>query len=133
MIAKLLGGASNMIQLACSGPPGALRHVWSAGDRQAGDDDALHELLSTFRYFARAHEPAAPRHGMLQGGVMWLVRRNPTALDCALAAGWQGGHGMGDSKAPRYLHLSFGRENLAWLKLNPRPKAQAIFVISVTF
>ena len=29
-------------------------------------------------------------------------------LDCALAAGWQwGGNGMGGSKAPGYLHLSF--------------------------
>ena len=37
----------------------------SGGDStKPGDDDGLHQLLSTFRYFARAHEPAAPRHDM---------------------------------------------------------------------
>ena len=29
-----------------------------------GDDDAMNHFLSTFRYCARAHEPAAPRHDM---------------------------------------------------------------------
>ena len=42
-----------------------IRRDVEADHRQAGDDDGLHQLLSTFRYFARAHEPAAPRHGML--------------------------------------------------------------------
>ena len=28
------------------------------------DDDAMNHFLSTFRYCARAHEPAAPRHDM---------------------------------------------------------------------
>ena len=37
----------------------------SGGDStKPGDDDGLHQLLSTFRYFARAHEPPTPRHDM---------------------------------------------------------------------
>ena len=45
--------------------------------RKPRDDDAMDHFLSTFRYCARAHEPAAPRHDMCQGGVQLILLTSP--------------------------------------------------------
>ena len=45
--------------------------------RKPRDDDAMNHFLSIFRYCARAHEPAAPRHDMSQGGVQLLLITSP--------------------------------------------------------
>ena len=59
----------------------------------------------------------APGQRARGGGCSFWTSQNAASLkeklDCALAAGWQWrGHGVGDSKAPGYFHLSFrGRKS----------------------
>ena len=71
--------------------------------------------------------PRAPGQRARGEGCSFWTSQNAASLkeklDCALAAGWQwGGHGMGGSKAPGYLHLSFrGRGTAIQMPLTNLP------------